>query len=302
MFNDILYRKLAAPAGLVGAFTLLINVPASGGQLSVGPAAKSKGEICLSLSGVSSLNGRTRSQIIQERRRAIGKYPLFNGIYSPSAPVFGQVEDNKPWWGYYGMYVYRRGLKSPEGPSKESRFIFNPYLLVAADPTVIGLIDPTKVTADILKKPGFPFVWEPKDLKWWPEQSRAEVTYDVSGFEKRMTKFKAYLNSGVVDKFSLIAYNARDLGFNYIFPDVANSTNVENRYVEKAPIKITQMIHCGGSCGYPGGCNNMSPLMPQLDFMRLTGKPPGKLVINLWREQPPSISAKPDFVYTINFK
>lgn len=292
-------RLITATLSILSALSIM---PVGAGQLSVGTKATEKGEVNLSLVRAVSLNGRTRAEIISARRKAVSKYPLFSGIYSPSEPVFGLVEDKKPWWGYYGMYVYRQGLKSPLGPSKESRFILNPYLLVAADPTVIGLIDPKKVTPEILKTPGFPFVWEPKSLKWWPEQARAEVTYDVGGFENQVAKFKKYLKNAVVNKFSLIAYNARDLGFNYIYPDIARSTNVENRFTEKIPIKIAQMIHCGGSCGFPGGCNNMSPLMPELDFMRLTDKPPAILVINLWRDQPRSVTAKADFIYTIKFE
>ncbi|MBY0550890.1 MAG: hypothetical protein K2W95_26665 [Candidatus Obscuribacterales bacterium] len=302
MFIDFELTRLL-PATL-SVLTVLSIMPAGAGQLSVGTNATAKGEINLSLVRAISLNGRTRVEIISARRKAVAKYPLFSGTYSPSEPVFGLVEDKKPWWGYYGMYVYRQGLKSPLGPSKESRFIFNPYLLVAADPTVIGLINPKKVTPEILKTPDFPFVWEPKNLRWWPEQARAEVTYDVSGFQKQVAKFKQYLKEGdyFINKFSLIAYNARDLGFNYIYPDIARSNNVENRYAEKTPIKIAQMIHCGGSCGFPGGCNNMSPLMPELDFMRLTDKPPATLVISLWRDQPRSVTAKPDFTYTIKFE
>lgn len=286
---------------LVTAFSCSAAVA---GQLAVGDQAKSKTEISIPLTGVSELNGKTRAEIISARRKALAKFPLFSGMYSPSDEVFGLVEDGKPWWGYFGMYVYRQGDKSIEGPSKESRFILNPYLLVAADPTVIGMISAKKVTPAILKTPGFPFVWEPKNLKWRPDQSSAEVTYDVTGFQKQVAKFKQYLAPGdyFVDKFSLIAYNARDLGFNYIFPDIANSQNVENRFSERKPIKIAQMIHCGGSCGYPGGCNNMSPLMRELDYMRLTSKPPAVLKLNLWRAEPKTVSAKPDFVFTIRFE
>lgn len=59
-----------------------------------------------------------------------------------------------------------------------------------------------------------------------------------------------------------------------------------------------QFIHKGGSCGYPGGCNNMSPQTPPIDGISLDDLP-AKIVVWLWRTRPDSVEVKPDFKYTI---
>ncbi len=280
------------------------TVSATAGELVLGAKAGDKESVDVPLAPPADLNFKSSAQIMSQRSKSLAKQPIFQGNYSPSTDVFGLLEDGKPWWGYYGMYVYRNGERSIEGPSVESRYVLNPYLLVAAEPTVVGLISPSKVNEEVLKTKGFPFSWEPCDLKWSPGQYRAEVTYDVTGFQKHMVEFGKYLTRKpeyFVNGFSLIAYNARDLGFRYMYPAIDKSTNVANQYTVAEPIEIEQMIHCGGSCGYGGGCNNMSPKMKQIDFLRLQHLP-ATLNIRLWKDEPSSVNARPDFTYTIKFK
>lgn len=270
-------------------------------NLLLGNEANTVDVLKIPVTGNASLNFKSRKEIFDRRAKALQASPLLEGRYAPSAEVFGQVVDGKPWWGIYGQYVYRAGQRSIEGPAKESRFIFNPYLLVAAEPTNVGMIMKDKVTPKVLATAGFPFFWEPRDLKWWPKESRAEVTYDITEYQKRVKDNLQYMKEdSFISKFSLIAYNARDLGFQYIFPE-DKTENVRNRFTQKEPIKIRQMLHCGGSCGYPGGCNNMSPLMPELDYMQLD-RVPATLKILLWRNKPASVSQKPDFTYVMQFK
>lgn len=290
------------------ALTLILSIlrppKVYANELALSQDSKSPGTIAIPITDPRDLNFKARSEILGERSRIVQSFPLLKGTYQPSEEVFGHLENKKPWWGYYGMYVYRQGRRSIEGPAKESRFILNPYLLVGADATNVGVVDVSTVTPDVLKKPGFPFVWPAKNLKWSPKESSAAVTYDVTAYEKSLKTFSKYVvnNNPHITKFSLIAYNARDFGFNYIYPDTAKGRNVQNRFKEKAPILIKQYIKVGTSCGYPGGCNNMSPLMPELDYMELKGGLPAVLPIKLWKQKPRSVDEKPDFTYTINFQ
>lgn len=289
--------------GLLSGFFLIQSwLSASAGQLAVGANSKVTDGVRVRLYSSSDLNYKSRVEIISMRRRILEESPLYKGTYSPNDYVFAQIEDNKPWWGMHGMYVYRAGKKSILGPSKESRYLLNPYLLVGAEPTCIGLISPTKVNEKILSTPGFPFVWTPENLVWYPREFRAQVTYDVSAYQRQITRNKKYMSRDcLVNKFSLIAYNAKDLGYNYIYPDVENSMNVENQYKDRRPIELKQMIHCGGSCRYPGGCNNMSPIMAELDFLKFRSLP-AKLTMRLWKDKPRSVLDKADFIYVINLK
>lgn len=283
-------------------FIIQSGLDARAGHLAAGPESKVPGEIKVALYPISDLNYKTRSEILGMRRRILTQSPLYSGTYSPNDYVFGQIEDRKPWWGMYGMYVYKSGHQSILGPAKESRYIYNPYMLVAAEPTCVGLIDPTKVDKQILAMPGFPFVWNAQDLIFNPREARASITYDVTGYQKKVTQYKKYLKGDYrIDKFSLIAYNARDLGYEYMYINLEKSSLIENQYIEKNPVELRQMIHCGGSCGYPGGCNNMSPLMAELDFLKFKSLP-ARITIYLWKEKPYSVSEKPDFTYVINLR
>ena len=91
---------------------------------------------------------------------------------------------------------------------------------------------------------------------------------------------------------SLIAYNARDLRFNYLYVDTGQSDGVVSANNERKAVEVRQYIHCGGSCGYAGGCNNMSPTQAELDI-ELT-KVPAKAYIKLWRDNPKSVDGPSD--------
>ena len=70
-----------------------------------------------------------KTEILELREKYVSEYPeLLNAAYKPSEDVFGQVEDGKPWWGILGISYYGSGQKSIEGPSKDSRYIINPFL------------------------------------------------------------------------------------------------------------------------------------------------------------------------------
>lgn len=274
-----------------------------GNELLVGNKARTNYPIPITISDSICLNFKGKDDIFKLRKAAIDSHAsLHNGAYVPSEEVFGQVESEKPWWGLYGAHIYGQGQRSIEGPSKEGRFVLNPYLLVAADPSNVGLWNTKMVTKEMLADRNFPFYWKPQGLTWYPREAKAEVTYDVTGYQRELYARRSVLKFyGFVNGFSLIAYNARDLGFNYLFLSPEKSKNVVNQYKKREPIEIQQMVHLGESCGYPGGCNNMSPYMPELDHMVLTGLPAHAHVL-LWKQKPPSVSSPADMVFDINFK
>ncbi|MBU1853273.1 MAG: hypothetical protein KJ957_04450 [Candidatus Omnitrophica bacterium] len=58
------------------------------------------------------------------------------------------------------------------------------------------------------------------------------------------------------------------------------------------------MIHCGGSCGYPGGCNNVSP--EALDFRVKVNELPANIHVKLWRNEPENVNQKPDMLFMLD--
>ena len=216
-------------------------------------------------------------------------YPdLIIGDYRPAHAVFGQMEDHLPWWGTLGNFYYGPGEQSLAGPAEESRFILNPYLLVAAE--VHSYWDPNVISESAARQPDFPLYCAPSQLRWQPRAAQAEVSYSTQCVQQAPSRF-----------FDLIVYNARDLNLSYIYVSYADSLNIAKFDPPTSPYAIPQFIHRGGSCGYPGGCNNMSPPTPDIDALEVTGFP-AQVVTWLWTRKPASLDTAPDMVFVIHFR
>jgi hypothetical protein len=207
--------------------------------------------------------------------------------YTPSDAVFGQIADNKPWWGTLGLTYYGIGQKSIEGPSEESRFLINPFLLVGLDDGQAYIVGDNAAEARGI----YP---RPTGLAWNTDRSFAQVTYDVSTFWSQLKQYN--YPDPERHKFTLIAYNARDFGFNYLYVVPDSSSNIAG--AARAPVSIRQLIHCGGSCGYPGGCNNMSPAQQELEI-KVSGLP-ARVYLKLWKQEPSAVTQVADMIFVID--
>lgn len=250
------------------------------------------GRLDIELNPMIEIDFKTQEEIYHIRKKYVFQYPqLVKDEYSPSESVFGQIEDNKPWWGIEGHFYYGSGQKSIEGPSEESRFIVNPYLLV-------GMIEPYAYTmAGTMDKP-FSFPPKPLKLVWSGADSTVKVTYDVTTYFHNLEKYRYF--QAKERNLHLVAYNARDFGLNYLYVVPEKSQNIVSANKKKEAISILQFIHCGGSCGYPGGCNNMSPNQNELNIK--VGQVPALACIKLWRNKPSSVDQKPDIFYLIEMQ
>jgi hypothetical protein len=247
------------------------------------------------------LNYKTKEEILALRKQYVSEIPtLSGGHYEPSQPVFGSIEDRKPWWGLAGRSVWGRGQRSIEGLAEESRFLSNPYLLVGADPASANIWKKDAITQQDLDNPNFPYAWHLKSLSYWPDRNVAQAEYLVSEFNQHMYDFRDKLIAQtIVPAFNLVGYNARDFGYDWIWLDEKNSSHIENvNHPPKEAVRITHMFHCGGTCGYPGGCNNMSPIIPAIDRIKYTGLP-ARAAIRLWRQKPASVEQAADFSFYI---
>lgn len=280
------------------------SVSTGANQLSLGNESKVPGTIMIPVVGFSNLNGITVEDLYKRRTEAVFKYKQLvsdKDTYQPSDSIFGSCESGKPWWGTWGMYVYREGQKSILGPAKESTYIFNPFRLISAEQGSVGLWNSTALGSNELRNPRFPFLWESGPVLFNPKLRTARVWYNVTKFNSQLAEFQKYMRVHLtnINGFSLIAYNARDFGFNYIYMDPAKSINIQRWRAQAVP--ITQFLHCGGSCGYPGGCNNMSPFIKELDRNYIS-KLPARAVFKLWVAEPESVSDAADFTYVMDFQ
>ena len=235
------------------------------------------------------LNFKTKKEIYAIRSRCVFKHrQLLQGKYKPSDSVFAQILDKKPWWGTLGLSYYGPGFQSIEGVSEESRFLVNPFLFVGLKISH-GLIVKDKNVSAIAIYP------QAVSLLWNKNRSFAKVKYDVSGYWQ---KLKDYAAPQLNDRsFLLIAYNARDFGFNYLYIDPEKSENILSAKASSAVMPIQQMIRCDGACGYPGGCNNVSSHQPGM--LIDVDSTPALVYIKLWKKEPKDSGEPPDMAFVI---
>lgn len=275
--DSLTQKAQAAPASAPAR-----EPPAALNRLAIGKDATGDA-LDIAINAPAELDFLTRDAVLQMRGKAVQQYlALLPGAYTPRPAVFGQIEDLRPWWGIEGQFYHGTGIRSIDGPAEESRFILNPYLLVAAEFNDWWIRDLSES-----RLAGFPLECPPQQLLWKPREAYAEVSYDAACIRKRQKP-----------EFSLIAYNARDFGFDYIYVSYADSQNVSKANAPLAAYANPQFIHRGGSCGYPGGCNNMSPVTPEIDDIHLDGLP-AKAMVWLWKGMPKSVAQAPDMRYAI---
>ena len=270
--------------------------------LAIGKSARAA-DLDIAIQPPAELDFKSKAEVLESRKAAVLRYPhLISGDYEPSDAVFGQIEDGRPWWGITGHFYLGPGERSIEGPAEEARFLLNPYLLVAVE--FDGLFyswDTRRIAEGDLRRPDFPFYCEASQLRWSPREARAEVTYDVSQCLARTNRWTTQPLGLANAFFSLIAYNARDMNLNYIYVSYPDSRNVSKPDAPTSPYANPQYLHRGGSCGYPGGCNNMSPDTPEISWINIT-ELPAQAVVWLWRQRPWFGTQSPDMVFVIHFK
>lgn len=188
------------------------------------------------------------------------------------------------------------------GPSEKSRFVMNPYMLVGANPGSTGIWNPGVFTDKEINNPAFPFFWQPSLIHIEPARLLEIVHYNITAYQDAIQKTNMLKGPTYIRRFSLVAYNARDLGYSYIYFNPEKSINVLNDNPTHDAVFIKQMIHCGGTCGCTTTCcNNMSPFIEEIDRLRFT-KLPARAVVYLWKEAPASIEKSPDMTVLIEFR
>lgn len=124
----------------------------------------------------------------------------------------------------------------------------------------------------------------------------AQARYDVSNHFSFITG--SQYKDAEKRQLTLIGYNASDFGFRFIYVDPEKSQNVHSPNQSQHAINNAQMLHLGGSCGYTGGCNNMSPYIAELIIQ--VPNVPARAYIKLWKEAPANVRSDPDMTFVID--
>lgn len=257
----------------------------------------SAGYVNVSIADFSKLDFLPKSAVLERRRKAVEGRPdlrkrFYRWDYEPSGSVFGQIIDGKPWWGLEGLCYYGDGENANKGPSRESLFIDNPYLLVGLSEAYAYRVAQSKPWLEPASI--YPSL---EELGYSKGHAWARARYNVTRYLRKARAYGYFDNSPPT--LGIHCYNARDLGLPWIAVDSASSSGVRPASPDQ-PIEIPQYIHCGNSCGIPGGCNNMSPTTPSL---QLTLEDlPARIVYRLWNERPESAKAAPAFWFVIDME
>jgi hypothetical protein len=232
-----------------------------------------------------------REQILGARVEHVRAEPaLFEALggvdYEPCTQVFGSIVSGKPWWGLVGLAFHGAGERSIEGDSEESRFIENPYLLASVREVWANVVSNSAGTP----RPVYP---RPLYLAFDDSGRRGWARFDVTSFFSEGARLD---HQDARDRtVKLTAYNATDLGLRFLSFDLVGSRDVD--VASGDVIRNPEFIHVGGSCGYKGGCNNMSPLVKA--YVLHVSSLPARLSLKLWRMPPPSASAPPDVWFVL---
>lgn len=250
-----------------------------------------------------NLSFKTKAEVMAMRSALInGQSQMLAREYLPSNEIFGAIQDSKPWWGLQGEAFWGAGQRSIEGDSEESRFFLNPYIMIGANGYAFNIWNREKITQADLNDPQFPYNWKPTSIRFWPVQATGEVVYGVSDYNARLDALRDKLKvQRIMPMFALVGYNARDFGYHWLWVDPELSSNIQCVMEPKSATEIRQFIHCGGSCGYPGGCNNMSPGIAELDRMRYTALP-AMAYIQLWKNKPSNVQDPPDLTFILRLE
>ncbi len=279
--------------------TSLVTQAALANDLAVGHAAVVE-KVSISLNPPADFNFKGKDTLLSMRTAQVVKHQnLLTSKYIPDPECYGQIEDQKPWWGTLGLSYYGPGQNSIKGLSLESRFFLNPFLL-AGDRSGLGLPKDRVTEADLTRKV-YPTYLQPSNLVWYPKLRRGEVTYDVSGYKKQMCTLFGYEKYDLRGPRDLTLINARDLGLKFTFIPPNWSSNITIGTPMKSVMRIPNFIHRGDSCGYPGGCNNQSPDTPWLQSFTID-KLPARIGFVFWKKPPLTHKVPPDMTFFILYK
>lgn len=250
----------------------------------------------LEINELTELNFLSKADIYKLRKEYVNKSLFAAKDYEPNDAVFGQIVDNKPWWGTISCQnVHDDGNfdANIQGKSLQSKQINNPNVLV-------GIVTPyiprdrennSYCHSDYAKL-------LPNFLYYDKKNNLIEVRYQV----KHDFLDMYIIRDSARKKFplQLSGLNARDFGYNYVYAESFKNASIENKNENDITNRVSifnDFIHLGESCKYNDGCNNVSPM--QFDKTFVLSALPATIDLKLWKKQPANKYQKADIYYRI---
>lgn len=255
-------------------------------------------DINLTINSLSNYNYIDKNELLKMRKNYVNKSVFKDKKYVPNAEIFGQVQSKKPWWGIDNLTCYTKNSDTNsniKGLSEESRYLNNPNML-------LGLRLSERYPQELI---GESFCADkeikelmPVKMTYNPKIKMITAVYEANdNFSMVYTTGKNRRNKV---RFLLHGINAKDAGYNYIFASGEQNVmfgNFSDKTAEMEPVEILQFLHTGNSCKIAGGCNNVSPYQPELEFS--IQKLPAEIMFSLWKTKPLYKFMPADFSYKI---
>jgi len=253
------------------------------------------GPMEIGLNDPVELDFLSKGQFFGLRKAYVDEHPdLVSGEYHPYEAVYGKIEGDRPWWGLNGQFCLGEGSFSIAGASEESRHIANPFLLLS--------LDEGKGFSVPAYRDCFPTYPRPVLLMWYPDEARAEATYDMTRLisEREQLKIgKPFFDPDSIE-MKIDNFNARDFGFNYFHAEASDGViDAPGGALFEEAVNMEDHLRHGRGCDHPEGCNNNWGNYPKT-FL-IIEKIPSLVNFKLWETEPEDISQEADFTFTIRF-
>ena len=103
------------------------------------------------------------------------------------------------------------------------------------------------------------------------------------------------------NRLNLVALNARDFDYNFLYVDPLASKNIESLNHSDRPLPIRQSIQLATTCGYRGGCNALKGADQGSLGIKVIGLP-AVVQVKLWKERPAQVSDRQDFTVRLDLE
>lgn len=246
----------------------------------------------LGIKPLECYNGKTKAEMYELRKKYVKTSMFYSDSYEPNEEVFGRIVDGKNWWGLKALVCNMPNEDNTRGDSALSRFINTPDLLVQAYfPFSMNYDERFKEYCD-----GEFTRSIPKSLTYDPSDNTITAKYIMSPFVYQ-NRINYFGKKNIRYPMILSGLNAKDFGYEYVkITNLNNITMLNEHNAAEEVYKFKDFIHLGSSCGYKGGCNNISPRQTELEF-NITSLP-AEMNMKLWKNKP----IFPQLDGDINFK
>lgn len=267
-------------------------------DLDIGYGSKAPDSVSIDLNGMTDYNNKTKEDLLGLRTRAVNKHPeLLKAPYVPSPSVFA-IDPKSSWWGLKGYMFRGHNLNSTEGLSRESAYFGNPFLLVCPEWYGSNMNWGRRFQSDADFAKAFPAYLPPSSIKLISKEKREEVTYDVMHYYNEIKDLMDnpwdLSNLG----FDLYAYNARDFGYNFMYVEPTNSSNISKFTSDVVPITQGLGTRTRDTCA--PSCNDLVDTPEAIQGFKIKNLP-AKCRILLWKLKPQSYLAPTDLTIDLIF-